>query len=174
MSPREEAWLPILGLALDSSLSDYQAHYSLHPRHHLVALARGSRHARIHLKAALAGLVVEAQLQVLGDQAKSIEWSVVVFDKLLAETMPVLDMIDLLGVITRPACVMVTKSRLVVSTKVSFQRLDHLDTRHTCSSVNSPPDTNESTSTSSGGRTVQSEQNHSMSGTSTTSWLMGG
>lgn len=79
-----------------------------------------SMHARIHLREALADLVVEAQLQVWEDQAMPRAWKAGVFGKLLVGTIPTLDVIYLPVAIALPAYVMVIRSRLLVSVMVSL------------------------------------------------------
>jgi hypothetical protein len=97
-----------------------------------------------------------------------------VFGMLLVGTVPVLDVLDLLAALIRPTHLLEASSILLVSVKVSFQHDENRNEIRTWWSIKSPPLRNESISTSGGGLTVQSEQNHSMSATSTTSWLIGG
>lgn len=115
---------PSLGLALGSLLSGYRVHYTLHLHHPLVVLVVDSRHVPSHQIEVLVDSVVTAQLQpqTFEGQAKLLVWWVEVFGMLLVETVPVLDVLRLLVVSTRPAHSSEVTSRLLVSVQVSFQQ----------------------------------------------------
>jgi hypothetical protein len=122
-SAQEEVTPPSLDLALGSLLLGYRIHYTLHLHRPLVVLVVDSRHVPNHQIEVLVDSVVTVQLQpqTSEGQAKLLVWWVKAFGMLLVEIVPVLDVLHLLVVSTRPAHASEVTSKLLVSVQVSFQ-----------------------------------------------------